>query len=150
MKTIVIVVPDCVENRQIVNALKDMSGQWNAEIDGSIIGDNKIEAVSFLGDLKRPIIKNGTQKPRMKSKFMQALDAVVKACDEAENSCEFRVIFYRKILDKIIERPIIEVLAFGPKNTDDSNYLKKMIAKDGCTRFVGICEFAKIALSLIS
>ena len=82
-------------------------------------------------------------KPIRKSEYMQAIEKVTEVCGKETDSVGFRSNFYSLVLKGIIERPILEVLAFGPKTVADFDFLSKINEMENIT------DYARVALSMI-
>lgn len=78
-----------------------------------------------------------------KSEYMQALEKVTEVCGKETESIGFRSNFYNLVLKGIIEKPILEVLAFGPKTVAEFDFLQKRKEMENIT------DYARVALSMI-
>lgn len=57
------------------------------------------------------------------SEFIKAIKAILTACSDIRTP-DNRAEFYKRVIDKTIERPILEAIALGPKNQREANALK--------------------------
>ena len=73
-----------------------------------------------------------------------AIEKIIEVCGEESDSIAFRSSFYTLVLKGVIERPILEVLSYGPKTNRDLEFLSKRKEMEN------IVEYARVALSMIS
>ena len=69
---------------------------------------------------------------------------VNEVCGKESDSIAFRSSFYTLVLKGVIQRPILEVLSYGPKTSRDLEFLSKRKEMEN------IVEYARVALSMIS
>lgn len=63
------------------------------------------------------------------SEFIKAIKSILTACSDIRTP-DNRAEFYKRVIDKTIERPILEVIALGPKNQREANALKDAGGKE--------------------
>lgn len=63
------------------------------------------------------------------SEFIKAIKSILTACGDIRIP-DNRAQFYKLVIDKTIERPILEVMALGPKNQKEANALKDVGGKE--------------------
>lgn len=132
MKLLIIGFKDGVNDELIENgviALQDIMG-----ID--------VKATIYTEDEFLPTNKN--KKSIRKSDFMIAIEKIIEVCGEESDSIAFCSSFYTLVLKGVIERPILEVLSYGPKTNRDLEFLSKRKEMEN------IVEYARVALSMIS
>lgn len=130
MRLVLFAVPNVVSDCEIKEAMRAAS-----EIFGRIINVKVIEQ----NELSNPIASIGIEE----SEFVRAIKSICKTCGDIVRIPSDRSKFYQLVLEKKIERPILEVISFGPKSARDYAALKD----------IGGNEFIKIsqaALSLIA
>ena len=101
-----------------------------------------VKATIYTEDEFLPTNKN--KKSIRKSDFMIAIEKIIEVCGEELDSIAFRSSFYTLVLKGVIERPILEVLSYGPKTNRDLEFLSKRKEMEN------IVEYARVALSMIS
>ena len=129
MRIVIFGVPNVVSDCEIKEAMSAAS-----EILGRVINVKVIEQ----NELTNPITFERTEE----SEFIRAVKSIYKTCGDIVRVPGDRSKFYQLVLEKKIERPILEVISFGPKSTRDYTVLKDM----GGNEFIKISQ---AALSLI-
>lgn len=153
MKTLIVILPDFITEEQIYEMLRDVIGSNIPEgvrlsdaerrIPAIVIDNNHFDSVEeAVRELRS---KRGKQIKT--SKFMRACEAVFNLLSvdyPADiNEVGFRSGFYKYVINGTIEKPVLEVIAFGPTSSEDATYIK--VKK--CEKLI---EYAKIALSMIA
>lgn len=132
MKLVLLGVPAGVSDEKLTEALGNMAANINANIKVNIL-----DGPQFI-----PESAGIPVKPRVTSKFIRAVSGVLKLCGSPVEDVAFRAEFYKQCLTSAIERPILEIIAFGPNDKSDLMMLQRHSAER-------LPEYAKIALSLI-
>lgn len=134
MKVVVFGLPNQVEEKELLTAITQMSVNLGVSIKVNILERD---------DLMPPATKPVFIQKRKETEFAQAVKAVMKVCGDIVHNPADRAGLYKAIIDKTIEKPILEVIAFGPTCGTDINVLKDA----GGNEFVSIC---RTALSLLN
>lgn len=134
MKIVVFGLPNQVGEQELLAAMAQMS---------SIIGVSIKVQILERNDLMPPTTEPVFIKKREETEFVQAVKGIMKVCGDIVRNPADRAGLYKAVIDKTIERPILEVIAFGPKCGADINALKDA----GGNEFVAIC---RTALSLLN
>lgn len=135
MKILILGLPNSVEDGQIPSACAILAKYLNiteVDLQGNIMLDTELSPVF-----------NRNKLPE-KSKFMKAVESILKAApaEVTIDSVAFRSWFYSKVIDRTIEKPILETLAFGPVNSSDTAILRR-------NNIVNLAEYAKVAISML-
>lgn len=133
MKIVIFGLPNQIDNEEVMNALAIAAQTLGVNIRGSILERNDI-----LPSSNQPIFI----KRKEDSEFIQSCKQIEKVCGDIVRNPSARSKFWELVVKKIIERPILEVLAFGPKTAAEYEAMRDM----GGDEFVKIC---KAALALI-
>ena len=128
MKVIIFALPNNVSDEEIMALLTNMSATINVEIKGTILSQKDLEPTS--------------RKTKVKSEFIEATKLIMKTFGDIVRSVSDRAEFYHAVVNKTVEKPILEVIAFGPKDGIELNALKDA----GGQEFITIC---RTALSLV-
>lgn len=135
MKIVVFGLPNQVNEQELLAAMAQIS---------SSLGMSTIKIhILEKDDLLPPTTKSVFIKKREETEFVQAVKGITKVCGDIVRNPADRAGLYKAVIDKTIERPILEVIAFGPKCGTDINALKDA----GGNEFVAIC---RTALSLLN
>ena len=134
MKIVVFGLPNQVDEQELLAAMAQMS---------SIIGISIKVQILERNDLMPPTTEPVFIKKREETEFVQAVKGIMKVCGDIVRNPADRAGLNKAVIDKTIERPILEVIAFGPKCGTDINALKDA----GGNEFVAIC---RTALSLLN
>lgn len=134
MKIVVFGLPNQVNEKELLTAMAQVSPILGVSIKVQILERN---------DLMPPTTEPVFIKKREETEFVQAVKGVTKVCGDIVRNPADRAGFYKAIIDKTIEKPILEVIAFGPKCGTDINALKDA----GGNELVSIC---RTALSLLN
>ena len=134
MKIVVFGLPNQVDEQELLAAMTQMS---------SIIGVSIKVQILERNDLLPPATEPVFIKKKEETEFVQAVKGIMKVCGDIVRNPADRAGLYKAVIDKTIERPILEVIAFGPKCSTDINALKDA----GGNEFVAIC---RTALSLLN
>lgn len=129
MKIVIIGLPNMANDEEIANACKTFSEELGISLKVTVLNQSDI-----LPD-------NSEAKPE--TAFMKAVNSTLNAIPYGIETTEFRAEFYKRVLDGTIEKPILNVLSFGPKSRRDLNFLNSQNAGN-------LPTFAKVALSMIS
>lgn len=120
MKLVIFSVPNSISREELTEAFVNFSALLGINVRVNVLED-----------------KDLSSKPATKvedSPYIQALKQIEKVCGDITRNPGSRSEFYQLVLNKKIEKPILEVLAFGPKNGVELHALKDM----------GGAEFTKI------
>lgn len=134
MKIVVFGLPNQVDEQELLAAITQMSVTLGVSIKISILERD---------DLMPPATEPIFIQKRKETEFAQAVKAIMKVCGDIVHNPADRAGLYKAIIDKTIEKPILEVIAFGPTCGTDINVLKDA----GGNEFVSIC---RTALSLLN
>ena len=129
MKIVVFGLPNQVDDQDLLAAMSQMSSNL-----GVAIKVNILERSDLLPPATEPIFI----QRRTETEFVQAIRGIQKVCGDIVRNPADRAGLYKAVIDKTIERPILEVIAFGPKCGADINALKDV----GGNEFVAICRTA--------
>lgn len=129
MKIVVFGLPNQVDEKELLTAMAQTSS-----ILGVAIKIQILERDDLLPPATEPIFI----QRRKETEFIQAVKGVMKVCGDIVRNPADRAGLYKAVIDKTIERPILEVIAFGPKCGADINALKDA----GGNEFVAICRTA--------
>ena len=129
MKVVIFALPDNVSDEEIMALLTNMSATINIEIKGTILSRKDLEPTS--------------RKTKVESKFINAVKLIMKTFGDIVHSVSDRAEFYHAVVNKTVEKPILEIIAFGPKDSIELNALKDA----GGQEFITIC---RTALSLVN
>lgn len=132
MKLLIIGFKDGVNDELIENGVLALQGIMGIDVKATIYTEDE-----FL-----PTNKN--KKSIRKSDFMIAIEKIIEVCGEESDSIAFRNSFYTLVLKGVIEKPILEVLSYGPKTNRDLEFLSKRKEMEN------IVEYARVALSMFS
>ena len=134
MKIVVFGVPNQVDEQELLTAMAQMSSNLGISIKANVLERD---------DLMPPATEPIFIKKKEDTEFVQAVKGIMKVCGDIVRNPADRAGFYKAVIDKTIEKPILEVIAFGPKCGTDINALKDA----GGNEFVSIC---RTALSLLN
>lgn len=134
MKVLIIGLPNQVSDSDIAEIIQATVDTTGLPIKGITIEEKDILDFS---------VENTKVKAVIESDFIKAVNAVVDAIGGNPEHPDVRTEFYQLVLTGKIERPILEKIVFGPRNKQESIYLKK-------NKLEKIVEYARIALSLIA
>lgn len=134
MKIVVFGLPNQVDDQDLLAAMAQMSSNL-----GVVIKVNILERSDLLPPATEPIFI----KKKEETEFVQAVKGIMKVCGDIVRNPADRAGLYKAVIDRTVERPILEVIAFGPKCSTDINALKDV----GGNEFVAIC---RTALSLLN
>lgn len=134
MKIVVFGVPNQVDEQELLTAMAQMSSNLRVSIKANVLERD---------DLMPPATEPIFIKKKEDTEFVQAVKGIMKVCGDIVRNPADRAGFYKAVIDKTIEKPILEVIAFGPKCGTDINALKDA----GGNEFVSIC---RTALSLLN
>lgn len=129
MKIVILGITGISSNEEIEAAAAKFAESLNTNIRVHIFGRDDL--------FPTPNIVSGD------TEFIRACTKINEVCGDIVHNSGDRSVFYKLVLEKKIERPILEVIAFGPKSKRELNALRDMGGK----------EFVKIvqtALSLIA
>lgn len=133
MRIVIFGVPSQISVEDLTKALAQLSNEIGVNLKGTIL-----ERSDILPNGDQPIFIKRCEN----SKFVQACKQIDKVCGDVVRNPSARSKFWELVVKKIIERPVIEVLAFGPTTAAEYEALRDM----GGEEFVKIC---KAALALI-
>lgn len=133
MKLVIFSVPNSITKEELAEAFVNFSTLLGVNVRVNILEDKDLAA------------KPATTKVE-DSPYIQALKQINKVCGDIARNPSDRSEFYQLVLDKKIERPILEVLAFGPKNGLELNALRDM----GGPEFTKIISTALILVNQLS
>lgn len=128
MKVVIFALPNNVSDEEIMALLANVSATINIEIKGTILSQKDLEPTS--------------RKTKVESKFIDAVKLIMKTFGDIVHSVSDRAEFYHAVVNKTVEKPILEIIAFGPKDSIELNALKDA----GGQEFITIC---RTALSLV-
>lgn len=134
MKIVVFGLPNQVDDQDLLAAMAQMSSNLGVSIKANVLDRD---------DLMPPATEPIFIKKKEDTEFVQAVKGIMKVCGDIVRNPADRAGFYKAVIDKTIEKPILEVIAFGPKCGTDINALKDA----GGNEFVSIC---RTALSLLN
>lgn len=133
MRLVIFGVPNQVDEEEIVNAMAFATKVLGVNIRCSILDRDDI-----LPSANEPIFISRKED----SEYIQAVKKIMETCGDIVHNVSDRTKFYELVVKKVIEEPILEVLAFGPKSGRELSALKDA----GGQEFVSICRTA-LALS---
>lgn len=134
MKIVVFGLPNQVDEQELLTAMVQTS---------SILGVSIKVQILDRDDLMPPATEPIFIKKKEETEFVQAVKGIMKVCGDIVRNPADRAGLYKAVIDKTVERPILEVIAFGPTCGADVNALKDV----GGNEFVSIC---RTALSLLN
>ena len=134
MKIVVFGLPNQVDEQDLVTAMAQMSSNLGVSIKANVLDRD---------DLMPPATEPVFIKKKEETEFVQAVKGIMKVCGDIVRNPADRAGLYKAVIDRTVERPILEVIAFGPKCGTDINALKDA----GGNEFVSIC---RTALSLLN
>lgn len=134
MKIVVFGLPNQVDEQDLVTAMAQMSSNLGVSIKANVLDRD---------DLMPPTTEPVFIKKKEETEFVQAVKGIMKVCGDIVRNPADRAGLYKAVIDRTVERPILEVIAFGPKCGTDINALKDA----GGNEFVSIC---RTALSLLN
>ena len=134
MKIVVFGLPNQVDEQDLVTAMAQMSSNLGVSIKANVLERD---------DLMPPATEPVFIKKKEETEFVQAVKGIMKVCGDIVRNPADRAGLYKAVIDRTVERPILEVIAFGPKCGTDINALKDV----GGNEFVSIC---RTALSLLN
>lgn len=134
MKIVVFGLPNQVDEQDLVTAMAQMSSNLGVSIKANVLDRD---------DLMPPTTEPVFIKKKEETEFVQAVKGIMKVCGNIVRNPADRAGLYKAVIDRTVERPILEVIAFGPKCGTDINALKDA----GGNEFVSIC---RTALSLLN
>ena len=134
MKIVVFGVPNQVDEQELLTAMAQMSSNLGISIKANVLERD---------DLMPPATEPIFIKKKEDTEFVQAVKGIMKVCGDIVRNPADRAGLYKAVIDRTVERPILEVIAFGPKCGTDINALKDA----GGNEFVSIC---RTALSLLN
>lgn len=134
MKVLIIGLPNQVEDKEI-SAIREMI----ADTLGLPIRINVLEQKDLLDfDVQKINVKRVVKE----SKFITAIISVMKALNNEDvEEPGIRGEFYKLVLNGVITKPILEVIAFGPQNQQEYFFLQT-------NKITKLVEYAKVALTL--
>ena len=112
MKLVIFSVPNSISREELTEAFVNFSALLGINVRVNILEDKDL--------LSKPAAKVED------SPYIQALKQIEKVCGDIVRDPSARSEFYSLVINKKIERPILEVLAFGPKNGIELHALKDM------------------------
>ena len=134
MKVLIIGLPDQVEDREI-SAIREII----ADTLGLPIRINVLEQKDLLDF---DVQKINAKRIIKESKFITAVASVLKALNNEDvEEPGIRGEFYKLVLNKVITKPVLEVIAFGPQNQQEYFFLQR-------NKVAKLVEYAKVALTL--
>lgn len=134
MKVLIIGLPSQVEDKEI-SAIREMM----ADTLGLPIRINVLEQKDLL-DFNVQKINN--KRVVNESKFITAIASVMKTLNNEDiEEPGVRGEFYKLVLNGVITKPILEVIAFGPQNQQEYFFLQR-------NKVAKLVEYAKVALTL--
>lgn len=133
MKIVVFGLPNQISEKEIAEAMQKVVKELGVNIKVAVLERNDI-----LPNANEPIFISRKEE----SEYIQAVKKIMEICGDIVRSISDRTTFYKLVVEKVIEKPILEVLAFGPKSEKDLAALKDA----GGQEFVSICRTA-LALS---
>jgi len=131
MKLLIIGFKDEVNDELIKSGVLALQGTMGIDVKANIYTEDEF------------LLTNKNKKKPVKSDFMIAVETITEVCGEESDSIAFRS-FYTLVLKGVIQRPILEVLSYGPKTNRDLEFLSKRKEMEN------IVEYARVALSMIS
>lgn len=132
MKLLIIGFKDEVNDELIKSGVLALQGTMGIDVKANIYTEGEF------------LLTNKNKKKPVKSDFMIAVETITEVCGEESDSIAFRSYFYTLVLKGVIQRPILEVLSYGPKTNRDLEFLSKRKEMEN------IVEYARVALSMIS
>ena len=136
MKIVVFGLPNQIDDQDLLAAMTQMSSNL-----GVVIKVNILERDDLLPPATEPIFI----QRRKETEFVQAVKGVMKVCGDIVRNPADRAGLYRAILDKAVDKVILETIAFGPKCEADLNALRDA----GGNEFVSICRTALAFLNTL-
>lgn len=133
MKLVIFGLPNQIGEEEIAEAMSNAVKTLGVNVKVTVLEQNDV-----LPNANKPLFISRKEK----SEFIQAVQKIMETCGDIVHRVEDRSKFYELVVKKTIERPILEVLAFGPKSGRDVNALKDA----GGQEFISICRTA-LALS---
>ena len=133
MKIVVFGLPNQISEEEIAEAMSKVVKELGVNIKVTVLERNDI-----LPNANEPIFISRKED----SEYIQAVKKIMETCGDIVHSVADRAKLYELVVKKVIEKPILEVLAFGPKSGRDLAALKDA----GGQEFVSICRTA-LALS---
>lgn len=133
MKIVIFGLPNQISEEEVVEAMSEVVKKLGVNIKVAVLERNDV-----LPNANEPIFISRKED----SEFIQAVKKIMEICGDIVHRVEDRSKFYELVVKKTIERPILEVLAFGPKSGRELNALKDA----GGQEFISICRTA-LALS---
>ena len=136
MKVVIFGLPNQVNEKELLLAMTQVSANLGINIKINIL-----ERDDLLPSAAEPIFickKNETE-------FVHATKAIMKTCGDIVRNPADRAGLYRAILDKAVDKVILETIAFGPKCEADLNALRDA----GGNEFVSICRTALAFLNTL-
>lgn len=154
MKFLIVALPDFIKDEQVYSMLADMVESNMPEGINFPESDRRVPAIiveagqfNALEQAVKSIKRRQKPFTIKNSEFVRACNSVLDllAVEEFSTLSEvgFRGAFYKNVLNGVIERPILEVIAFGPRDSSDTLYIKNK--KCEC-----LVEYANVALSLLA
>ena len=134
MKIVIFGLPNQVDEQELLAATTQMSLNLGVSIKIQILERD---------DLMPPTTEPIFIKKKEETEFVQAVKGVMKVCGDIVHNPADRAGLYKAVIEKTIERPILETIAFGPTCGSDINALRDA----GGNEFVSIC---RTALSLLN
>lgn len=129
MKLIIFGLPNQIGEEEITKAMSNVIKTLGINIKVAVLERNDI-----LPNANEPIFISRKEE----SEYVQAVKKIMETCGDIVHNVSDRTKFYELVVKKIIEKPILEVLAFGPKSGRDLAALKDA----GGQEFVSICRTA--------
>lgn len=133
MKLVIFGTPNQFSDEEILEAVAQAAVKLGVNIQCTILTRDDV-----LPTGNEPIFI----KSKENSEYIRAIQKVMETCGDIVHRVEDRTKFYELVVKKVIERPILEVLAFGPKSGRELAALKDA----GGNEFISICRTA-LALS---
>ncbi len=129
MKLVIFGLPNQISEEEIAEAMSSMVKKLGVNIKVTVLERNDI-----LPNANEPIFISRKEE----SEYVQAVRKIMETCGDIVHNVSDRTKFYELVVKKVIEKPILEVLAFGPKSGRDLAALKDA----GGQEFVSICRTA--------
>lgn len=129
MKLVIFGLPNQIGEEEIAEAMSNVVKTLGVNIKVTVLERNDI-----LPNANEPIFISRKEE----SEYVQAVKEIMETCGDIVHNVSDRTKFYELVVKKVIEKPILEVLAFGPKSGRDLAALKDA----GGQEFVSICRTA--------
>lgn len=129
MKLVIFGLPNQIGEEEIAKAMSNVVKTLGVNIKVTVLERNDV-----LPSANEPIFISRKEE----SEYVQAVKKIMETCGDIVHSVSDRTKFYELVVKKVIEKPILEVLAFGPKSGRELAALKDA----GGQEFVSICRTA--------